>query len=66
METRVLAALAENEARVQKPRTTLEDIAGTLSPLGIPVEEMPARAKLAANLSDAKTLRQRLVTRREP
>ena len=39
--------LIGDEARVRKARTTLEEIAGSLPPLGIPVEEMPSRAREA-------------------
>ena len=39
--------LIGDEARVRKAQTTLEEIAGSLPPLGIPVEEMPARAREA-------------------
>ena len=37
--------LIGDEARVRKAQTTLEEIAGSLPSLGIPVEEMPAFAR---------------------
>lgn len=42
---RVELQVEHGEARLRKARPTLQDIAGTLPDLGIPVEEMPTIAK---------------------
>jgi AbrB family looped-hinge helix DNA binding protein len=44
---RLEVELEGDSARVRRARTSLEEIAGSLPPLGVPIEDMPARARAA-------------------